>query len=288
MPITITFNSICNSEEFKVENINGLNPVYFNTLKFDNDFNQSLSTLPNFIKSLEVGEHYTYNLADVGSNLETLITKQKIINASFFPLPCNLKYLSILSDAITCSIGNLPNTLKRLIIDCKEFNHPLELSYTNLEELLISSLNFSQPLNIYNLPSSLKVLHIYSNKFNESLDCLPNNIHTIFINSTNMTQLLTNLPNSLIKLTLKSINPSIHDLSFLPNSLQTLELDFGLDSTILNKMNLNYLPASLQKLYLFNYWGDLNHLPNNLKLLEINFPPGYLTEARKYINKLQR
>jgi len=229
----------------------------------------------NKLKYLKINFHYFENMPEIyipESVNSLVIENTKVSWRTAFPyypsfkieyniLPKKLKVLKIIDS--NYPLGMLTNNLQYLIIQCVYFNDDLSLlKNSNIKRLSLNSPLFNQSLS--NLPDSLVTLELNCPRFNNSVDCLPKNLKRLFLNNMRFfDKSLDDLP-QLKELNLRSDGSNKINIDFLPSSLEKLSLH------IFAPVNLTNLPAKLKKFNLY-YHGktplDLKNLPNSIQVM---------------------
>jgi hypothetical protein len=198
---------------------------------------------------------YIFSFPNLPDNIKSIIIHdaQKLeIN-----LPSKLENLQIYSQDNYHKISEFPKTLKKIVWFCKLIDN-LDLSLSMLpnwiEELTIGSITFTCS-DITNF-THLNTLKIINPNFNQHLDCLPDTIQYLEIKSIAFNQTLNHLP-----LFLKELELNIYYNNV--DGMYTQELA--------------NLPPNMKKLTIINYKGNLDHLPNNLEYLKIQYEHSFDT-----------
>lgn len=178
----------------------------------------------------------------------------------------HIKTLIIKSLKFNSKIINCRNLVK-LIINATYFNSVIEFPET-LEYLKIMSDYYNKPLNL--TKTQIKYLDICSNKFNHPLDNLPNTLETLILSTIYYTCELNNLPPSLLYCNLYIPSNYSHYINYLPPKIKKLEIKFVHCIGVYYKLALENLP-NITELYLLNYFGDYNILPDSIELLDIKY-----------------
>jgi hypothetical protein len=288
MPFSLDFNSDKNKEKLDrhfLEVLGLCNPQSIDTISFDNDFNQTMHKLPNYIKHIKFRQNFTEDISNIGDHIESLQFSVDTFNYNLETFPKNLKKLIINANKIISTIDNVPNCLEKLTIQCNGFNSLLMLSNCALKSLSINSVLFSKTLSC--LPNTLTELTINSGVFNCEINNLPSSLEYLKISCKMFNKKMDNLPSNLKKLILEDMEDFHMPLDNLPESIASLDLHFGYEREIKYKHIINNV-MNCRKLRLANYWGDLNLLPDSTIELDIWYPPNKSREVREYIQHWHR
>ncbi len=127
---------------------------------------------------------------------------------------------------------------------------------------------------IDNLPLSLKSLYITSDTFINSLDYLNEGLEELIIvqRQEPMKCLVSNLPSTLLKLKIMSMNDYVYDLNHLPNSLEELNLSC--------KFNLDNIPNNLKKIKISYHREELHIIEDKVKIIK-NISPNISIELKE-------
>lgn len=253
-------------------------PALISKIKFGTCFNQSVNNLPPLLKELNFGDNFNQpvnNLPRLIENLEFGLSFNQSVNK----LPIFIKNLN-LSGFFHKSINKLPNSIIELRLG-EYYKNKIKRLPDNLEYLIFNyNSRYIHPIPFHDKLKYLKVGKNFKQKINFN-----NNLHTLGY-CFPMTD--KNIPYSIKSLCLYDNNQNI--LDNLPNTIE--ELEFELDFTSDDELELNNLPNSIKKINLKEvlipiildnlpesvehillpkfYELEINKLPSNIKIIECN------------------
>lgn len=232
----------------------------YSSIEFDKEYNNPIHSLPDNIKNIVINIVINSNTKYIDKiqyppNLEHLCLKlyysKNIYNQIF--IQNNIKFL------------NIPNTINKLKILIIPQNYDFlieemeEKIYTTIENYIpknILEINTNFPID-YTKFTNLKSITISDEYFNQPLNNLPSGLEELYIDSIAFNHPLDNLP-----ITLKILKFAQYRTVYYYDGYQ---------------YNLDYLPFSLEKLYLPQITGvsgeeygvTIDNLPQNLKFLSL-------------------
>lgn len=276
-------------------------PSTITKIIFGSVFNSPITKLPNSLTHLKFGYGFNHPISCLPLSL-THLEFGKSFNSSPYPLPDKLTHLTLGED-FNLPLNYLPNSLKTLIFDSEsDFNHPLSLppKLTQLEfyrfcrfgqklvdipqtltHFVFDVINYSHPIKLDHCSHLTHLTVVIASENSDVNLILPN--HTItHLNCSLKIQYQEYLLPSLKSLelgygTLNSF-PSLPLLTSL--SLDSIELNFSFKNLLPSltslkidasyRLSIDYqLPSSLTYLYIYDFTGSVDHLPPNLKKLEL-------------------
>jgi hypothetical protein len=272
------------------QKLSGL-PIGLKTLviKPNSVFKQELDNLPNGLENLIMYNYFIPRLDNLPCGLKKLYVESRSVspdNLNFDKIPDKLEILKISPDNLNSPINNLPNTLKKLVLNI--------------------SCNYSVDLN--NLPLNLEFLHLtFDSNLAYELKLLPAKIKTLVIEGSKTNIGLIDYPKNLLNL--KISNSILANNLNLPNNLELLQIltDGGYyDKNLKIKMppKLKYFESEdynakfkleiikfSQVLETFIVHSSFNQeifcFPNSLKVLMID-NPDYNCLVKKLPDKLEK
>lgn len=244
-------------------------------------FNQPLNNLPNTLHTLKI-KNYAFDNVDKLSRPEEAETCHKSstgFNQPLDKLPQNLHTFVMFSNAFDKNLDNLPQSLKKLILLTCDNKYSMSNLPQELDSLLIDDAAIHFSLN--NLPKDLRSLVIRGIIFNP-INNLPNKLHSLEIISYNASPKITNLPETLLQLTVKTNGKNKINI---PKSVEICKIrtyytrTINISSTRIHTLSMHCggikridkFPSSCETLHLCSYSNTNNaHIPmDNIKHLTL-------------------
>lgn len=249
-------------------------------LKLNNSFNQPLNNLPDKLRYLNLASKFDNYFNSVENIEELYLDEEFNTDINYFLINCKkLKILNI-NEKFDQKINYLPNTLEKLILDCK-YNKSIPIIPNSLLLLKLQYYNLSLTNNIFDINNNLTEIDFgynFNQKIEKYLLALINLKKLTF--GDNFNQIVNHLPINLKELVIgNSFNKRI---DHLPINLEILVIGNSFNKKV------NYLPINLKELNLGDSFNrPLNNLPNKLKTLKLgekfNHSIENLTDSLKYL-----
>jgi len=153
-------------------------------------------------------------------------------------------------------ILNLPNSIKTVVFQGNDYNHPLDSLPVGVNSLTLNA-NYNQPLDY--LPSSLSILKFQETSiFSHRLDNLPQSLKILEIPLI-YNHSIDSLPDNIEELRIGVKVLANDEFAYIPESFAISENE----DTELFSAHIRKLPANLKKLYIYGNYPHLMELKRN-------------------------